>query len=206
MNQYGVYLFQKCIQGNKGIYEIPEDYIISPEAQKIIDLFDIKHIGNDKFHKEYNKKEWKNDTQRKIEELYLLCNEVHRFVSEEIHGNTEKNIPPNLDLTVADYKPYQTTDENYKFYYKLLYYFMQLVCDTVYKDIMTDFKKNGDIFRKCIIKKSDGGVYAPYHSFPTVIKQGIPLPALNSGREYYVTIGGGEFRRIMHFIRLKIHR
>lgn len=190
VNQYGVYLFQKCIQGNKGIYEIPEDYIISPEAQKIIDLFDIKHIGNYTFHEEYNKKEWKNDTQRKIVNLYLLCNEVHRFVSEDIHGNTEKKKPSNLDLTVADYKPYQITDENYKFYYKLLYYFMQLVCDTVYKDIMTDFKKNGDIFRKCIIKKSDGGVYAPYHSFPTVIKQGIPLPALNSGREYYVTIGG----------------
>lgn len=177
INQYGVYLFQKCVQGYFSINYVPNGFVLSDDYLDVIELFDTKHIGNEKFINTFTSKSGTR-TQMQLRQLYLLCNEVHRFVSEEIHGDD--------GLKVSDEMPYKITDENFEFYYKLLYNFMWLICKKVYPDSMKGIDKivTGKImFDRCLI-----GTYVPFLSIDKDIKYTIPLPPLTDGRKYYIRI------------------
>lgn len=195
VNQYGVYLFQKCIHGDFKIDSVPSDFSFPKEYsnyyENVVNLFSIEHIGKKEFKENYkNKYNNLNESsvKKKLCQLYLLCNEVHRFVSEEIHGDD--------GLKVSNEMPYEITDENFEFYYKLLYNFMWLICQVVYPKSMKGLQKtrDNDLFGQCLID-----IYAPFSSLSDEITGSIPLPQSISGREYYVSIDGTALGSIYIF-------
>ena len=137
VNQYGIYLLCKCLDTNN------KDTILNdPDFNALIDLYDEKHIGNNKFvylieeaqngvlsgslkmeqaingHGEHpgmeiNCVQYEFDTR--YFKFFALVNEIHKFPSEfEAHRN------------YLSHEAYKYEHDNVKWHYTVLYYMLRI--------------------------------------------------------------------------------